>query len=147
MQKLNFINKCYEEFQIGEDENAVIRINTRDMKILERMKIASENLKEIAKEYEALKDDNDNELNVDKAIEVLAECDKKARNQIDYIFGAGTSKIAFASMDCCSIVDGQPVFMNFFDEISTFIEKAIIKEQGRSAKKISKYTLQAKKFK
>lgn len=147
MQKLNFINKCYEEFQIGENENAVIRINTRDMKILERMKKASENLKGIAKEYEVLKNDDENKLDTNEVINVLAECDKKAREQIDYVFGEGVSEVAFGTMDCCSIVDGQPVFMNFFDEISSFIEKAITKEQGLSAKRVSNYASQAKRFK
>lgn len=146
MENLNF-NKGYKAFKINDDENAVIRINTRDIKILERLKIASVKLKEIAKKYENLKSDDDNNVDENKIIKILSDCDKRAKEQIDYIFGEGVSKIVFGSMDCCSIVDGQPVFMGFLDAIIPIIEKDITGEQKLSARKIEKYTSQAKKFK
>ncbi len=51
MQKLVF-DRGYKEYQIGDDENAVIRINTADVGILARLNEAVKNIEQIQKKYE-----------------------------------------------------------------------------------------------
>ena len=51
MQKLVF-DRGYKEYQIGDDENAVIRINTTDVGILARLNEAVKSIEQIQKKYE-----------------------------------------------------------------------------------------------
>lgn len=54
MQKLVF-DRGYKEYQIGDDENAVIRINTTDVGILARLNEAVKNIEQIQKKSKTLK--------------------------------------------------------------------------------------------
>ena len=142
MEKISF-NNGYKEYKINDDENAVIRINTTDMKIIDRANEAKKNFNEIMKKYEDIENQN---LPDDKVFSLVSECDRDIREQINYIFGSDVCTAAFGNANCISPCGGQPLFMNFINAIIPLIEKDIAKEQKLSAKKIEKYTSQAKKF-
>ncbi len=141
MERINF-SSGYKKYCINDDETAVIRINTRDNAILGRIKTALENLQNLAEILKGIENDN----NADNVIKTLAEADQKARDEIDYVFGKGTSEIAFGPTDSCSIVEGQPVFMNFINAVIPLIEKDIMNEQEHLSKRVEKYTSHAQKY-
>ena len=142
MEKITF-NSGYKEYQINDDENAVIRINTTDMSILDRINEVKKSLNGIMNKYKDLEKEN---LSTDEAIPFLSKCDKDIRKQINYIFGSDVCTAAFGTSNCISPCGGQPLFMNFLDAIIPIIEKDVIAEQKLSSKNIEKYTSQAKKF-
>lgn len=140
MNKLS-IGKGFKEFQIGDDENAVIRVNTTDLQILARFNKVEPEFDKILSECQKI----DDQTSVDETIETLTKCDSEVRKNIDYIFGSKISDTVFGDTNCVSFVGGQPMFMNFLDAIMAEIEKDINSEVKLSEKKIGKYTSQVKK--
>ena len=142
MEKLN-INLGYKEYTINDDENAVIRINTTDFGLINRLNTMRENAVAIIKGLDAVKQ-SESESAVLSAID---EAGEKVQALIDEVFGAGTSSIVFGGINCLSFAGGQPVALNFLDAIIPIIKKDLEKEQKASGKRIQKYTEAAKKFK
>ena len=142
MEKLNF-NLGYKEYTINDDENAVIRINTTDFGLINRLNTMRENAVAIIKGLDAVKQ-SESESAVLSAID---EAGEKVQALIDEVFGAGTSSIVFGGINCLSFAGGQPVALNFLDAIIPIIKKDLEKEQKASGKRIQKYTEAAKKFK
>lgn len=136
MQKLVF-DRGYKEYQIGDDENAVIRINTTDVGILARLNEAVKNIEQIQKKYE-------NAENTD-AIQLITECDKDIREQINYIFGSDVCTVAFGEINCLSLVGGKPIFENFLEVLIPVMQADFESAQKNSNKKVGKYTSQVKK--
>lgn len=101
MQKLVF-DRGYKEYQIGDDENAVIRINTADVGILARLNEAVKNIEQIQKKYE-----NAEKAENTDAIQLITECDKDIREQINYIFGSDVCTVAFGEINCLSLAGGK----------------------------------------
>ncbi len=143
MERIKF-NRGYKEYCINDDENAVIRINTTDIRIINRIDTAMKNLKNIVHDFLALVQEEQQD---EKIISALADLEKKAREQINYIFNSDVCTAAFGNMSCLSMCDGQPVCMNFIEAIVPIIKRDVEAEQKLSSKRIEKYTSQAKKFK
>lgn len=142
MEKLNF-NLGYKEYTINGDENAVIRINTTDFGLIDRLNKIREKTGDIVAELEKVKQSEGEEA----ILSAFAVSDEKMRALIDEVFGEGTSKNVFGGINCLSFAGGQPVAVNFFDAIFPIIQADIEEEQKASGKRIKKYTETAKKFK
>lgn len=136
MQKLVF-DRGYKEYQIGDDENAVIRINTADVGILARLNEAVKNIEQIQKKYESAE-------NTD-AIQLITECDKDIREQINYIFGSDVCTVAFGEINCLSLAGGKPIFENFLEVLIPVMQADFESAQKISNKKVGKYTSQVKR--
>lgn len=139
MQKLVF-DRGYKEYQIGDDENAVIRINTTDVGILARLNEAVKNIEQIQKKYE-----NAEKAESTDAIQLITECDKDIREQINYIFGSDVCTVAFGKINCLSRVCGKPIFENFLEVLIPVMQADFESAQKISDEKVGKYTSQVKK--
>lgn len=139
MQKLVF-DRGYKEYQIGDDENAVIRINTADVGILARLNEAVKNIEQIQKKYE----NTEKAENTDE-IQLITECDKDIREQINYIFGSDVCTFAFGEINCLSLVGGKPIFENFLEVLIPVMQADFESAQKISDEKVGKYTSQVKK--
>lgn len=139
MQKLVF-DRGYKEYQIGDDENAVIRINTADVGILARLNEAVKNIEQIQKKYE-----NAEKAENTDAIQLITECDKDIREQINYIFGSDVCTVAFGEINSLSLVGGKPIFENFLEVLIPVMQADFESAQKISDEKVSKYTSQVKK--
>lgn len=131
----------YKEYSINGDESRVIRINTTDFAIFDRIKKAMKQIDKIAKEYENVTPKNDDEAN-----DLFVSADKKVREQINYIFDSDVSTVAFGNTNCFSIVfsNKQPLFYNFLNAIIPTIRSDIEKVMSKSNKNVAKYTSQLK---
>lgn len=139
MQKLVF-DRGYKEYQIGDDENAVIRINTADVGILAKLNEAVKNIEQIQKKYE-----NAEKAESTDAIQLITECDKDIREQINYIFGSDVCTVAFGEINCLSLVGGKPIFENFLEVLIPVMQADFESAQKISDEKVGKYTSQVKK--
>ena len=139
MQKLVF-DRGYKEYQIGDDENAVIRINAADVGILARLNEAVKNIEQIQKKYE-----NAEKAESTDAIQLITECDKDIREQINYIFGSDVCTFAFGEINCLSLVGGKPIFENFLEVLIPVMQADFESAQKISDEKVGKYTSQVKK--
>ncbi len=139
MQKLVF-DRGYKEYQIGDDENAVIRINTTDVGILARLNEAVKNIEQIQKKYE-----NAEKAESTDAIQLITECDKDIREQINYIFSSDVCTVAFGEINCLSLVGGKPIFENFLEVLIPVMQADFESAQKISNEKVGKYTSQVKK--
>lgn len=131
----------YKEYSINGDESRVIRINTTDFAIFDRIKKAMSNIDDISKEYKNAEPKTDDEAN-----ELFVSVDKRVREQINYIFDSDVSSVAFGNTNCFSIVfsNKQPLFYNFLNAIIPTIRSDIEKVMSKSNKNVSKYTSQLK---
>ena len=141
MEKLN-INLGYKEYTINDDENAVIRINTTDFGLIDRLNNMRKKAGDIVAKLEQIKQSEDE----DAILTAIGEAGNSMRALIDEVFGEGTSNNVFGGINCLSFAGGQPVALNFLDAIVPIIQADIEKEQKASDKRIKKYTETAKKF-
>ena len=141
MRSLKF-NTGIKEFDINGDKNKIIRIDTTDINLGQRIEKAQKELKKIAKKYEIVIKSGKLE---EKPFEVMTEYDQLVREQIDYMFDSPVSEIAFGNTNSLSVCGGNPLFENFLNAILPEIENDINEEQKNSAKRIEKYTSQVKK--
>lgn len=140
MESLKF-ESSYKEYSINGDESKVIRINTTDFAIFDRLKKAMKQIDDIAKEYENVTPKTDDEAN-----ELFVSVDKRVREQINYIFDSDVSTVAFGNANCFTVVlsNMQPLFYNFLNAIVPVIKKDLEKVMSKSNKNVSKYTSQLK---
>ena len=131
----------YKEYSINGDESRVIRINTTDFAIFDRIKKAMSTIDDISKEYKNAEPKTDDEAN-----ELFVSADKKVREQINYIFDSDVSSVAFGNTNCFSIVfsNKQPLFYNFLNAIIPTIRSDIEKVMTSQNKNVAKYTSQLK---
>lgn len=131
----------YKEYSINGDESRVIRINTTDLAIFDRIKKAMSNIDDISKEYKNAEPKTDDEAN-----ELFVSADKRVREQINYIFDSDVSSVAFGNTNCFSIVfsNQQPLFYNFLNAIIPTIRSDIEKVMTGQNKNVAKYTSQLK---
>lgn len=109
-----------------DGEKSVIAFNPNDVNFTERFYKLFAEINEKQKEYEKkIKlledgelDENQMPVNVDKKIELLKEICEYFRNQIDFLFGEGTSEKVFGSSFTLEAIS------QFFAGITPFIEKA-----------------------
>lgn len=131
----------YKEYSINGDESKVIRINTTDFAIFDRIKKAMSTIDDISKKYKNAELKTDDEAN-----ELFVSADKKVREQINYIFDSDVSSVAFGNTNCFSIVfsNKQPLFYNFLNAIIPTIRSDIEKVMTSQNKNVAKYTSQLK---
>lgn len=142
MEKL-IVNKGYREYQINDDENAIIRVSTTDFGLIDRLTELNTKVQKIVKTLEEMtKSDDENAIK-----SALREADKKTKQEIDSVFGARISAAVFGEINCLSFAGGQPVALNFLDAIIPKIKADLDKEQKASEKRIKKYTQAAKTYK
>lgn len=139
MQSLNFKTPL-KTYAINDDENAVIKINTTDFGLIDRLKNLVERTGKIADKYKAMSEDK---LNIDAFIDF----DKDIRKEIDYVLGEGVSKSAFGNVNCLSICDdGSMIFENFLNCVVPVILNDVQTAVANRSKHIEKYTNQAKRL-
>lgn len=139
MQSLNFKTPL-KTYAINNDENAVIKINTTDFGLIDRLKNLVERTGKIADKYKTMSEDK---LNID----VFIDFDKDIRKEIDYVLGEGVSQSAFCDVNCLSICDdGSMIFENFLNCVVPVILDDVQTAVANRSKHIEKYTNQAKRL-
>lgn len=139
MQSLNFKTPL-KTYAINNDENAVIKINTTDFGLIDRLKNLVERTGKIADKYKTMPEDK---LNID----VFIDFDKDIRKEIDYVLGEGVSQSAFGDVNCLSICDdGSMIFENFLNCVVPVILDDVQTAVANRSKHIEKYTNQAKRL-
>jgi hypothetical protein len=139
MQSLNFKTPL-KTYAINNDENTVIKINTTDFGLIDRLKNLVERAGKIADKYKTMSEDK---LNID----VFIDFDKDIRKEIDYVLGEGVSQSAFGDVNCLSICDdGSMIFENFLNCVVPVILDDVQTAVANRSKHIEKYTNQAKRL-
>lgn len=138
MAKLGFKrNIGIKEYNFEDDENAVIRVNTRDANLIVRIEESKKVFKKLAAELRNSKEPVANQLEM---------IDKAVRNQLNYMFGSDVSSVVFANFSSVSIYDGDFAFNRFLDAILPEIEKDISEEQEKFMRNTEPYVKQAEQF-
>ena len=119
----------YHEYKINGDESRVIRVNPSDFGILARLNAAQEAMKDVT---------------IENSPEGIAEFDRLAREQIDMVFGEGTAETVFGRINCASVANGKPVYINFLEAFAPIIKADVEAERKKSDANIKKYTSQVK---
>lgn len=126
MANISF-NDGYETFTINEDPNRVIRINPRDVNILDRFKTAMNELKE---ESESLSDIrvsadgspvSDGSASLDECTQRLSAFNQTINSKLNYIFNSDVSFAAFGNQSPLSLVGMEGKFL-----FEVFLEAALI---------------------
>lgn len=139
MQSLNFKTPL-KTYAINNDENTVIKINTTDFGLIDRLKNLVERAGKIADKYKTMPEDKLN-------INVFIDFDKDIRKEIDYVLGEGVSQSAFGDVNCLSICDdGSMIFENFLNCVVPVILDDVQTAVANRSKHIEKYTNQAKRL-
>ena len=136
MQSISF-DEGYKEFAINNDENRVIRFNTKDFGILTRMEDTLSDFEALEKK---LKDGNEEEFTNN-----LREAEKVVHEKIDSIFNANVHDIIFNHQSPISLVGGEFLFMRVIEALVPIVEKEVKYEMQKSEKRMSKYTEKYKK--
>ena len=139
MQSLNFKTPL-KTYAINNDESTVIKINTTDFGLIDRLKNLVERAGKIADKYKTMSEDK---LNID----VFIDFDKDIRKEIDYVLGEGVSQSACGDVNCLSICDdGSMIFENFLNCVVPVILDDVQTAVANRSKHIEKYTNQAKRL-
>lgn len=122
--------------KINEDENRVISFNPNDLRFTERYYNLLASSDETLKEYEKREAELDKDMETDaygipknmpERFKLLKEVCDYVKEQIDIVFGAGTSETAFGDEYDTGMFD------DFFEGITPYIQKV-------RNNKIAKYT-------
>lgn len=141
MENISF-ESGYKEYSINNDENAVIRVYTKDYGMLDRIKKSLKNIEKLAEEYKSR-----NITNNDEANDFFVEVDSKIRNEINTIFDSDVSSIVFGNTNCLSICnDGNLLFENFINAAIPVIRRDLQEGIKKNSKNVDKYVSQAKRF-
>lgn len=139
MQSLNFKTPL-KTYAINDDENTVIKINTTDYSLIDRLSSLTKRTTELMKKYKEKSPD-------ETTINVFLDVDKEIRKEIDYVLGAGVSQGAFGDVNCLSLCeDGSMIFENFLNCVIPVIVSDIENAHAQQRKHIEKYIKQAKRL-
>ena len=119
----------FREYAINGDETRVIRVNPSDFGIIERLTAAQNAMANVT---------------IDNTPEGIAAFDKFAREQIDMVFGEGTSAVAFGRTHLASPANGKPLYVNFLEAFAPIIKADLDAERKKSDANIKNYTSQVK---
>lgn len=143
MEKLSFKkNEGIKEYCFEDDENAIIRVNTRDPNLYTRIIKAKKELQRLSDKYQSF-----DYADEDKAGAMLEEFDSKVKEQINYIFNSDVSSVAFGNFSSVAVYEGEAAFKKFLDAILPEVEKELEKEHEKSQKNVASYVDKAKQFK
>ena len=128
MKSIRF-DEGFHEYAINGDESRVIRVNPSDFGIIERLTAAQNAMANVT---------------IDNTPEGIAAFDKFAREQIDMVFGEGTSAVVFGRTHLASPANGKPLYVNFLEAFAPIIKADLEAECKKSDANIKKYTSQVK---
>lgn len=147
MQSIKF-DEGYKEFCINDDDTRIVRFNPADYGILERFsearKTIYEEIDKIEKDIEIKADGTPGDETEDAA-KLLSELRKLINTQVDYIFGAPVTDVAFGAQSPISTVGGKFLFERFIEASEKVITPCIKAEHQASQKRIEKYTKQVRR--
>ena len=146
MTSINF-DEGYKEYLINGDESRVIRVDTADYGILTRTSKANDAIQarmkstdiEIGTDGRALTDD-------DTAIAEVEALEAFIREQVDFIFDAPVSDIAFGNKNALSTRKGVTLYERFINALMPIIEKDLEAENKASQARVDRYAKQAQHF-
>ena len=147
-KSINF-DEGYKEYQINNDPDRVIRVDTADYGLLTRFAGAEKRLNEKMKAFEniSIKPDGSADIDDEGAVEAIEKLSQIIKEETNYIFNADVSDIVFGNASPLSTRKGVPLYERFFNAIMPIIKADLEAENKESEKRIKKYTAQAQSFK
>ncbi len=140
MNNLNF-DTGYKEYSINGDESKVIRIDTTDYALFDRIQKVSKNIDKLSENYRNTKVETDEQAN-----ELFVKVDKDIREQINKIFGYDVSSVVFGITNCMSITkSGHMLFENFLNALIPVIKNDMQEAVNKQNERVKKYTSQIPK--
>lgn len=135
-----------EEITINNDKNRVLRVNVRDIGILDRVQHVADNFQNQIKTLgEELTITSDGEASVPEIAEAVRRINQEMRTEFDSIFYEGASEIVFGKQNPLSMSNGNTIFNNFMTAFAEYIKPFIEKETKKMQKNIEKYRKAYKK--
>ena len=135
-----------EEITINNDKNRVLRVNVRDIGILDRVQHVADNFQNQIKTLgEELTITSDGEATVPEIAETVRRINQEMRTEFDSIFYEGASEIVFGKQNPLSMSNGNTIFNNFMTAFTEYIKPFIEKETKKMQKNIEKYRKAYKK--
>lgn len=135
-----------EEITINNDKNRVLKVNVRDIGILDRVQHVADNFQNQIKTLgEELIITSDGEAAVPEIAEVVRRINQEMRTEFDSIFYDGASEIVFGKQNPLSMSNGNTIFNNFMTAFAEYIKPFIEKETKKMQKNIEKYRKAYKK--
>jgi hypothetical protein len=135
-----------EEITINNDKNRVLRVNVRDIGILDRVQHVTDNFQNQIKTLgEELTITSDGEATVPEIAETVRRINQEMRTEFDSIFYEGASEIVFGKQNPLSMSNGNTIFNNFMTAFAEYIKPFIEKETKKMQKNIEKYRKAYKK--
>lgn len=135
-----------EEITINNDKNRVLRVNVRDIGILDRVQHVADNFQNQIKTLgEELTITSDGEAAVPEIAEAVRRINQEMRTEFDSIFYEGASEIVFGKQNPLSMSNGNTIFNNFMKAFAEYIKPFIEKETKKMQKNIEKYRKAYKK--
>nr|DAD83960.1 MAG TPA: tail assembly chaperone [Myoviridae sp. ctUFx54]DAE01767.1 MAG TPA: tail assembly chaperone [Myoviridae sp. ctLRE27] len=135
-----------EEITINNDKNRVLRVNVRDIGILDRVQHVADNFQNQIKTLgEELTITSDGEAAVPEIAEAVRRINQEMRTEFDSIFYEGASEIVFGKQNPLSMSNGNTIFNNFMTAFAEYIKPFIEKETKKMQKNIEKYRKAYKK--
>ena len=129
-----------EEITINNDKNRVLRVNVRDIGILDRVQHVADNFQNQIKTLgEELTITSDGEATVPEIAETVRRINQEMRTEFDSIFYDGASEIVFGKQNPLSMSNGNTIFNNFMTAFAEYIKPFIEKETKKMQKNIEKY--------
>nr|DAR96264.1 MAG TPA: hypothetical protein [Caudoviricetes sp.] len=135
-----------EEITINNDKNRVLKVNVRDIGILDRVQHVADNFQNQIKTLgEELTITSDGEAAVPEIAEAVRRINQEMRTEFDSIFYDGASEIVFGKQNPLSMSNGNTIFNNFMTAFAEYIKPFIEKETKKMQKNIEKYRKAYKK--
>lgn len=135
-----------EEITVNNDKNRVLRVNVRDIGILDRVQHVADNFQNQIKTLgEELTITSDGEATVPEIAETVRRINQEMRTEFDSIFYEGASEIVFGKQNPLSMSNGNTIFNNFMTAFAEYIKPFIEKETKKMQKNIEKYRKAYKK--
>ena len=135
-----------EEITINNDKNRVLRVNVRDIGILDRVQHVADNFQNQIKTLgEELTITSDGEATVPEIAETVRRINQEMRTEFDSIFYEGANEIVFGKQNPLSMSNGNTIFNNFMTAFAEYIKPFIEKETKKMQKNIEKYRKAYKK--
>lgn len=135
-----------EEITINNDKNRVLKVNVRDIGILDRVQHVADNFQNQIKTLgEELIITSDGEAAVPEIAEAVRRINQEMRTEFDSIFYEGASEIVFGKQNPLSMSNGNTIFNNFMTAFAEYIKPFIEKETKKMQKNIEKYRKAYKK--
>lgn len=146
-QSINF-DDGFKSYEINGDPQRVIRIDTADYGLIERLRNAEKNINAEMHKYENVKIKSDGSADVDDetAADGIRDLGEFICGQFDYIFNSEVSDVLFGTASPLSTRGGVPLFERVFNAIVPIIETDIKSEQKKAEARIKKYEAEASRF-